>query len=822
MMISLLLAGVSAVAQAPVQVAAAPAVPAAVVPALAAPEQTPSKEADKPASKDADKIPPKDSDKAPAKDGAKPASKDGEKAQSKDGDKAGSKDADKLGAKPDNGDGAGPVVTVAAERPSNRIDRQVYEMKNDISTTNSSAADALNNIPSVTVDPDGSVTLRGSSNVQILIDGKPSAMLQGDARGAALNALPAHDIESIEVINNPGAQFGNEGGGGSILNLVMRRNRTPGGLGVWNVNKGPAGRENSALSGQYHEGLWGFQGGVNFRRDGRNSFGHTDRDRTDAFTGIDYFSHIESQSVGLNDSRGANGELSYKVGDKSVLAANFSVNRRTNNAHGLDVYEGVGATPLPTGDYSRTTIRNGSSENNSWGLRWDSKGDLPGETLKIDLRVSSSNNSSNSGYTNMYLPRPDGTTFPDRRNRQGSNSGTDLSDFTGDYERPVDQGIVKAGYKVLKTINSFDTAYYDIDPLTGVEVLNTGRSNRFELEETILAAYGSYQRRLNDKWGVLGGLRVEHTGLDVHQISSGVDATNSYINYIPSFFLSYAASEKATIRFSYAHRIRRPNGNDLNPFIVYRDEFNVSAGNPKLHPSQSDSFELGYETKFGLVDTNVRAYFRKEHDIIADHSYFISDTVLLTTRENGGTSRSGGLEFTFSGKMSPTFSFNASGNLADIQQRILDTNGLPVDRSSAALSLRGRINYQFTPTDHLQFGVNSQGRTLTGQGYREPNTTANTSWRHTLTPQLTVNVNVTDLFDSNKTATRIDRTTLKESSVRRYDGRIFYVGLSYRFGGLANAGQARQPGERGNRGERGPRPGGEGSSNRPSPESGGQ
>ena len=126
-------------------------------------------------------------------------------------------------------------------------------------------------MPSVAVDPDGTVTLRGSSNVQILVDGKPSAMLQGENRGAALQAMGADDIESVEVINNPGAQFGNEGGGGPILNLVMRRNRKPGGFGTVNANAGKDGRYNSAVNGSYNEGAWGFQGGLNVRHDGRDS-----------------------------------------------------------------------------------------------------------------------------------------------------------------------------------------------------------------------------------------------------------------------------------------------------------------------------------------------------------------------------------------------------------------------------------------------------------------------------------------------------------------------------------------------------------------------
>ena len=144
-----------------------------------------------------------------------------------------------------------PQVTVAGERPTNRIDRQVYDVKSDVSSTNGSAADALNNVPSVNVDPDGTVTLRGSTNVQIMIDGKPSAMLQGDNRGPALQAMPADDVESVEVINHPGAEFGNEAGGGPILNLVMRRNRKPGGLATVNANySGNAAQVMLSIAGQ--------------------------------------------------------------------------------------------------------------------------------------------------------------------------------------------------------------------------------------------------------------------------------------------------------------------------------------------------------------------------------------------------------------------------------------------------------------------------------------------------------------------------------------------------------------------------------------------
>jgi outer membrane receptor protein involved in Fe transport len=691
-----------------------------------------------------------------------------------------------------------PSVTVAGERPTNRIDRQVYDVKSDVGSTNGTAADALNNVPSVAVDPDGTVTLRGSSNVQILVDGKPSAMMQGDNRGATLNAMAADDIESVEVINNPGAQFGNEGGGGPILNLVMRRNRKPGGFANINANGGKDGRYNSAVSGSYNEGAWGYQGGINVRHDGRNSAGSTVRDRINPVTGAAEHSTQDSTSKGLNDSVGLNGTVSYNLGAQDTLTASANYTARGNDQKSSEHYATTnGAATIS--DYLRTTQREGDSRSYSWGARWDHKGGAPGESLKTDLRVSSTDTDSDTNYSNAYTVRPINALSD--RSRLSNDTSTRIVDLTGDYERNIAGGSAKLGYKVANTKSSFDTQYVDINPGTLFETVNPSRTNRFNLDETTIALYGSYQMRLNDRWGALAGLRAEHTDMDIEQVTSGIEARNSYINYIPSFFATYKVSETANMRFSYAHRIRRPMANDLNPYVVYRDEFNVSSGNPMLKPAKTDSFEVGYETKFGTLETNLRAYYRDESDTIVERSTFLSPTVLLTTRENGGTSHSSGLEFTVSGKLTPSLTLNTSGNLARSELTSRDLTGADITRNASSLSGRARLNYQLDSATQLQAMLQMQGKMLTGQGYREPNRTLNLSMRHALTPQLNLVMNVTDVLDKNKMATVIDTPLLKENTIRRFDGRVFYVGLSYRIGGAASSG------ERGEQQFQGPRPG---------------
>lgn len=691
-------------------------------------------------------------------------------------------------AKPKEAAATTPSVTVAGERPTNRIDRQVYDVKSDVSSTNGTAADALNNVPSVAVDPDGTVTLRGSTNVQILVDGKPSAMLQGDNRGAALNAMQADDIESVEVINNPGAQFGNEAGGGPILNLVMRRNRKPGGFSTVNANSGTAGRYNSAVSGSYNEGAWGFQGGANVRHDGRNSTAEITRDRVDPVTGEFVHSSQASVGAGLNDMAGLNGTVSYNLGQNDTLTASATYNSRTNDQHSNDHYINDATAMIPATDYTRTTAREGDSKNYSWGGRYDHKGALPGETLKIDLRVSSSENDSDSAYANDYLT----AGIPDSRASQRNNTKVSIVDFTGDYERPLAGGSLKAGYKVATNKSSFDTLYSDIDMLTSAVVVNPARSNRYELDETTMALYGSYQMRLSDRWGALAGLRTEYTDMDISQITSNVEAKNSYINYIPSFFATYKVSDITNLRFAYARRIRRPSAGDLNPYVTYRDEFNVSSGNPNLKPTKTDSFEVGYETRMAGLETNLRGYYRRDTDAIVDFRTFIANNVLLTTRENGAGSHASGLEFTVSGKLTPSLTLNSSGNLARSQQTTQDDTGVFSTRTANSLSGRVRLNYQYNSANQLQMALQMQGKTLSGQGYRSPNHTLNLSLRHTVTPQLNLVANVTDVFNTNKMETIVDSATLRETSTRHFDGRVFYVGLSYRFGGASSSSESHQ------------------------------
>jgi outer membrane receptor protein involved in Fe transport len=703
------------------------------------------------------------------------------------------------------------TVTVSATRTQNRIDRQSYDVKADPATSNDTVADTLNKVPSVAVDGDGNVTLRGR-NVQILVDGKPSAMMQGENRAAAINALPAADLESVEVINNPGAQFGNEGGGGSVINLVMRRERSPGGIGNVSANLGTEGRYRTSAFGSYTQGRYSVQGSVFRNEDKRESSSENRRERIDPLTGAIAPSTRESSGGDRTRATGMNGQVTYNLGDKDVVGAGVNYSETSSEGESSERYRSTTAAGRVDNEYLRRGLSESKNRNYGLNARLDHKGDAPGEIFKLDLRLSGTDMDRGSRYSNAYTVRPPSAGAAD--SRQANLNDTRIADFTGDYELPGERGVMKLGYKVAKNSSAFDTAYFDINAGTGVESVNRNRTNRFELDDTTYALYGTYQWRVNQDWGVLGGLRAEYADLDMNQVTTGIRASNHYFDLIPSAFVTYGLSDDTTLRLSYAHRIRRPGQGELNPFVVYRDELNISSGNPNLQPTKTDSLELGLETKLGKVDTTVRLYARQDSDLIQERRFLLANDVLLTTRENAGSARSGGLEFNFSGRATPQLTLNLNGNIGYSEQTVL---GSITDdkRSATSVNLRGRVNYQLNPTNSFMLMLNAQGKTLFGEGYRQPQRTATLNYRHMLTPALALTVNIDDLFDSQKMETITETDRLREHNLRYGNGRTAFIGLSYRFGGFTGPGGQRREmmfrgpgGPGGGRGPGGPGPGG--------------
>lgn len=687
------------------------------------------------------------------------------------------------------------TVTVTAAKPTQRIDRQVYDNTKNIDSTSGTAGDALNHVPSVNVDNQGNLTLRGNSNVQVYIDGKPSAMMQGDNRAAALQAMSSSDIDSVEVMNNPGAQYSSEGTGG-IINLVLKKNRRPGGFGVVTVNAGDDGRYNGNFTGSYTAGKLSFSGGLNFRHDSRIVHTGADQERLDPATG-DVITDTQSNGItkGKGNNVSANGSVDYAISDKDSIGVQFNASHRDQGGYGIINYAVYNASGAATSLYVRNQYVDTPHDDEAVDLHWDHTGNLAGETLKVDARLSRSDGYNEMDGHNTYSLVPASPLLSDTNHSAG-----DLKQgvFSVDYNRPVGPDLLSTGIQVTYDDNE------TVNRSTGTSSLAPSLSSDFAYTQTITALYVTYQKALTSKLTILGGLRLEALDLKTDLISSGTTGHIDYTKVSPSFFATYALNDKDKLRFQYSHRLQRPAPSDLNPFITYTDPTDVTAGNPHLKPQETDSFEVRYEANRTGLNYQVAGYYRKSTDAITTYSFFLTPGVLETTKQNYGDGQTGGLELVASGSLTKKLRINADANFV---YQELTTPNVAGKQTGTTPSGRVMFSYTVTPKDSAQFMFFSSGKSLTGQGYRTAFAMGNLSYKHQFTPKLSLSATVNDPFRTAKTRTVTDTMLVKSQSEFSLQAPTLYVGLSYMFGG-PGASQQSQKWQGG--GYRGPGAGGPG------------
>ncbi|MBW8899606.1 MAG: outer membrane beta-barrel protein, partial [Massilia sp.] len=643
------------------------------------------------------------------------------------------------------------TVEVVATRPTNKIDRDVYDVKNDISVSNASASDILNNVPSVTVDQDGNVALRGNQNVQIMVNGKRDAQFQGQNRGDALNAFPAEAIESIEVINVPGAEFGNEGGSGPIINLVLKRNRKPGSRASLSANKGTEGRANAFLNGERAEGPYSISGNVGVRETVRNSYRESQRQDLDPATGAvtdaqDTAGNGQVRSKSLNLSS----TLTYNVGERDQAGASVSYSKIRSESDNIGTTQRYDAGMNPLADYTSRSQSLSPAENFGIGASYDHKSGEPGEDLKFDLRYTGQNNSSDSSVLYDYRLRP--TPFianslrsTDRRNR--------ILDVSVDYERNVwDTWHLKAGAKVADSRNNNPTNYLGQDPVTGDYVPVASRISDFESNDRNAAIYGILSTKLFTNLSIQGGVRGEYTQLDVRQPLLDEEDKYHYMNWLPSLYATRDIGTDGMLQLRAARRIARPNERDLNPNLVYLNDFNARQGNPHLQPVNNDLIELAYRDRIFGVDSSFTLFKRRESPVIGNRSYALASdpNVIVTSPINFGANDSVGIDLNFNVRQLflPGLSANLGGTIAnEKRQRISNfTNDMTgVEQTNHRENVKLRLAYQIG-MEALQLSVNRNGTTLNGQGVNGAVTMTNFTWMHRISPRLSLNLNVNNVF----------------------------------------------------------------------------
>ncbi|MBI4624038.1 MAG: TonB-dependent receptor [Verrucomicrobia bacterium] len=666
-------------------------------------------------------------------------------------------------------------VTARRERFYNSIDRKVYNVGKDLQSVAGSASDLLQNVPSVQVDIEGNVSLRGDGNVLILVNGKTSAMM-GRNRAAVLEQMPADGIEKIEVITNPSAKYKPDGTAG-IINLTLKKKQDAGYSGSVRTAAGNARRFNASVTANYNPGKYNLYATAAVRQDDRPRSGQDDRSHVDAATNSLVSTSQRTAEETRPLSRIAQLGADYKLDEHTTLGGNVNYNYRDFVRRASVSNRSRNAAGAVTGDYDRLRIAPEFEKDLEFTGRLQHSFPQEDRELNVEVRHGITTEQEDNRFTNVYRTPARATVF-DFTLIKTTETNTETS---VEYVHPLDEHAkLEAGYngQIEEADLDFRGSFLDA---TGATRVDPARTNQFIYDAAIHAFYVTYARKFG-AFGLLAGLRFEHAGVDTNQVTARLLDKNDYNRFYPSLHLSYDLSGTRQLQLNYSHRVHRPDGDDLNPYPEYQDPFNLRAGNPRLVPEDIHSIEAGWQHKQDDTTYLATAYYRYRYHGMTDVTRYLDSTTLLTTKENLGTSHSAGLELGANTRLRDCVSLNFSANA--YRNEIDAANlGFNARRSTFAWDAKLIATWDMTKTTLVQLNTNYTAKRLTPQGYRYPAAVANLGLRHNFADKKTAVVfTVSDIFGSLRERTHIDTPVLRQDITRRRSSRIAYVGLIYNFG----------------------------------------
>ena len=666
-------------------------------------------------------------------------------------------------------------VTVTGQRDGMRssIDRRSYSVANDLRASSGSVADVLRNVPSVEVDVQGNVSLRGDPNVTILSDGKPSGMFQGEGRGDALQQLPADQIDRIEVMTNPSAAFRPDGPSG-VINLVTKKNRRPGQYVTVRGNVGTGGRVNGGVSGAYTGEKLTLSGDIGLRKDRQEGSIENERARLvgGQFVESRQRSDIENNGRMINLRAG----IDYDISAMDRISAEVRHRGFGFESESHEVFEGEDAAGAIARAYDRFSDGEFVRTNSAGSVTWRRKLTGPEHDLVSDFTFDRSEGRREFDARILNTLPTASTGLEEIRN----DTTQDIARLKVDYNRPIgDSSRLKTGGEIELTDNTYDN-FGARGTAPGGPVVDPNLTNSFVYEQAVQAVYATYERPFTDKLTVQAGLRAENVQIDLHQVTTGQREENDYFELYPSLHMGYALSETQRLSASYSLRTQRPRPEVLNPFVVYIDPFNLRAGNPRLEPQMTHSFEAGWQFRKQQSFYLATLYFRATENGVTEVTRDLGGGVLLTTFENLAERRAGGLELVANGQITKKLTYNVSGNLFWEE---IEASNLGFSEPRSGTSVQGRANLNWTPTDKDFFQLNAfmAGRRLLPQGYVEPFGMLNFGYRRKVNDKLSLLVTAQDVLDSFRQNTVIETPTLRDRTERRFSNRAVFAGFTYNF-----------------------------------------
>ncbi|MDP2886532.1 MAG: TonB-dependent receptor [Ignavibacteria bacterium] len=668
-------------------------------------------------------------------------------------------------------------VTVTSQKVTfnNAIDRKVFNVQQDIMSKTGSVSELLQTIPSVQVDMEGAVSLRGSTNVLILINGKPSPLM-GKSRADVLQQMPSSSIERIEVITNPSAKFKPDGTSG-IINIVLKKEVSTGLNGNLTANGAAKSRYNANVSTNYNPGAFNIFGSYSFRQDDRNNYSTDTRVQRNEVTNAPSYYKEDARSSSRPLSQNVTLGLDYRLGeiDRLGVSGNYHYRGFTREDISTKI---LTSNSIVTNDYDRRRVDYEFEKET--GITGYFEHQFKGEdhNLRLEFNAAQSPEVEDNHYTNVYRVPASPLAYDNTLNKQTEGKNQLTIDYTN---RLTEHTMFEAGYD--GEFNKRDMAFYGeyFDPNQRKFVEDVDRTNRFIYDEAIHAVYGTYENSFG-LFSFIGGVRAEQAFIRSDLVTRDSIISNEYFNMYPTLHLAYRFSEAVQLQLNYSRRVNRPEGDDLNPFREYDDPRSIHSGNPRLKPEFIHSVEFGCELQNDNMTVVPSIFYRTKYNGFTTVVKPLNDSTLLTTRENLSSDQSAGFEMVVAGNVGNLFTANVSAN-AFYEQ--IDASNLGFGSGKSTVTWSGTLsgNVNLSKATMIQINSNYRSSRLTPQGENRPSFVVNLGFRQDLfDDKLSLIVTISDLLKTMNRKTDLNTSWLTQNVVSNRDSRIVYFGLTYHFG----------------------------------------
>ena len=618
-----------------------------------------------------------------------------------------------------------------------QLDKKIIDVSQMHTALSGTAADVLENVPSVSVDIDGNVSLRGSTNFQVLIDSHPSVMSAQDA----LQQIPASSIQNIEIITNPSAKYDASGTAG-IINIILKKKSNLGLSGIVDLTGGLNDKYGSDFLFQYKTQLLSYDFGADFNR---RSFPGTNRQEKQFIIG-DNTSYLNSDGNMLWQRilSGIRGGINFDLSENDNLSVGGNYGTRSFHRNSTLNYDQWSTTDPQILYYLDNTNHNHSGSfyglNANYLHKFGANGhEFTGELLfrqnnsdEASISASTQNNSQING------------TQTTQRGPQNELRGK------FDYTLPINKlEKFSAGSEFFSRLSQNINSLYNFDTTSGTYEFQPQFSNTNDFNRSRFAAYSIFSNQW-DSLGVQIGVRTEYTYQLVKLAETNQQFSLSRWDFFPSIHSSYNFAGETQIMASYSRRIERPDGEDLEPFYTWFDANNVRIGNPSLQPELIDSYEIGFQTFFGAVSVSNDFYYRFTHNKMQDINSVYAENVTLRTVANVGTDQSLGAEFMVLFNPIKFWELNLMGDAYDykISGALFNES---FARESFNWSIKNNNVFKITSSIELQLNTRYFSPSVTAQGkWQGFFTTDLAAKKNIIEKQLSLTLQINDLFKTGR------------------------------------------------------------------------